>query len=135
MSLRLVEMMISSNFRWPRSTHRAICAEREVLGPASHRTICCDRFETNNTRIDIPKLIEPARTQWQFGLVCPRGCPVQPIFTAHFDIAGPFRQAVLPVSMGGFHISGLSGHAWTAKAVERTSAGTWEFPCFACEAG
>lgn len=81
----------------------ADCAEREVLGPGVAIDIVA--IDEVNTRIEIPKLLRRLERNGNFGLVALVGVQSNQ-YPRALDIARPFRQAGLPVTMGGFHISG-----------------------------
>jgi radical SAM superfamily enzyme YgiQ (UPF0313 family) len=81
----------------------ADCAERQVLGP--NVGIEIDALDETNTRIDIPKLLERFRRNGNFGLVGLIGVQSNQ-YPRALDIARPFRDAGIPVIMGGFHVSG-----------------------------
>src|SRR2546421_6881620 len=88
------------------------CAEREVLGPDVVLDI--DPIDETHTRVNVPMLIERFRRQGNFGLVALVGVQSNQ-YPRALDIAWPFRQAGIPVAIGGFHVSGclsmLDGHA------------------------
>lgn len=81
----------------------ADCAEREVLGPGV--AIDIDAIDETNTRIDIPGLLARFRRNGNFGMVALVGVQSNQ-YPRALDIAKPFREAGLPVAMGGFHVSG-----------------------------
>ena len=78
-------------------------AEREVLGPGV--AIDITAIDETNTRIDISKLVAMLRRNDNFGLVALVGVQSNQ-YPRALDIARPFRDAGMPVVMGGFHISG-----------------------------
>jgi hypothetical protein len=88
------------------------CADRKVLG----RDVAIDieAIDETNCRVDIPKLLAGFRRQGGFGLVALVGVQSNQ-YPRALDIARPFRDAAIPVAMGGFHVSGclsmLDGHA------------------------
>jgi hypothetical protein len=90
----------------------ADCAERQILGPEVAITI--DAIDETHTRVNVPALLVRFRRQGNFGLVALVGVQSNQNPRA-LDVARPFRQAGIPVVMGGFHISGclsmLDGHA------------------------
>ena len=79
------------------------CAAREVLGPGV--AIDITAIDESNTRIDIPKLLRRFEQNGNFGLIALVGVQSNQ-YPRALDIARPFRQAGLPVMMGGFHVSG-----------------------------
>jgi hypothetical protein len=81
----------------------ADCAERQVLGPDVAITI--EAIDETHTRVNVPALIERFRRYGNFGLVALVGVQSNQ-YPRALDIARPFRQAGIPVAMGGFHVSG-----------------------------
>ncbi|WP_064683522.1 B12-binding domain-containing radical SAM protein [Rhizobium bangladeshense] len=81
----------------------AECAERQVLGPDTAIDITV--IDETNTRIDFPRLLAQFRRHGNFGMVALVGVQSNQ-YPRALDIARPFRDASLPVSMGGFHVSG-----------------------------
>ena len=81
----------------------ADCAEREVLGPGVAIDIAA--IDETNTRVNIPKLLAQFRSRGNFGMVALVGVQSNQ-YPRALDIARPFREAGVPVAMGGFHISG-----------------------------
>jgi hypothetical protein len=81
----------------------ADCAERQVLGP--HVAIDIEAIDEANTRIDAPALRARLLAHGDFGLVALVGVQSNQ-YPRALDIARPFREAGIPVAMGGFHISG-----------------------------
>ena len=81
----------------------ADCAERKVLGPEV--TLDIEAIDETNCRIDIPRLIARHRMEGGFGLVALVGVQSNQ-YPRALDIARPFRDAGIPVAMGGFHVSG-----------------------------
>jgi radical SAM superfamily enzyme YgiQ (UPF0313 family) len=81
----------------------ADCAERQVLGPDV--TIAIEAIDESNTRVNVGKLIERLRGNGNFGLIGLVGVQSNQ-FPRALDIARPFRDADIPVVMGGFHVSG-----------------------------
>ena len=71
-------------------------------------------IDETNTRVDIARLLQRLRQGGNFGLVALVGVQSNQ-YPRALDIARPFRDAGVPVAMGGFHISGclamLDGHA------------------------
>jgi radical SAM superfamily enzyme YgiQ (UPF0313 family) len=78
-------------------------AERRVLGPDVEIDI--DVIDETNTRVNIPKLIRRFRKHGNFGLLGLVGVQSNQ-YPRALDIAKPFREAGVPVAMGGFHVSG-----------------------------
>ena len=87
-------------------------ARRRVLGPDVEIDIAV--IDETNSRIDLPALLARFRRQDGFGLVALVGVQSNQ-YPRALDIARPFREAGIPVAMGGFHVSGclamLDGHA------------------------
>jgi hypothetical protein len=81
----------------------ADCAERQVLGPDV--AIDIEVMDETNTRVDIKGLIARFRRHENFGLVALVGVQSNQ-YPRALDIARPFRGAGIPVSIGGFHVSG-----------------------------
>ncbi len=81
----------------------ADCAERQVLGPDVVIDIAV--IDETNTRIDVPALLAGFRRHRNFGLVALVGVQSNQ-YPRALDIARPFREAGVPVAMGGFHVSG-----------------------------
>lgn len=81
----------------------AECAERKVLGPEIAIDITV--IDETNTRIDFAGLLAQFRRHGNFGMVALVGVQSNQ-YPRALDIARPFRNAGLPVSMGGFHVSG-----------------------------
>src|SRR5438132_6946485 len=81
----------------------ADCAERQVLGPDI--AIDIEVIDETNTRIDVPRLLARFRSQRNFGLVALTGVQSNQ-YPRAIDIARPFREAVIQVALGGFHVSG-----------------------------
>ena len=79
------------------------CAERQVLGPDIGFEI--DVLDETNTRIDIPALLERFERNGNFGLVGLVGVQSNQ-YPRALDIARRFREAGVPVVIGGFHVSG-----------------------------
>jgi radical SAM superfamily enzyme YgiQ (UPF0313 family) len=90
----------------------ADCAERKVLGPDV--AIDIDVLDETTARIDTARLLARFRAHGGFGLVALVGVQSNE-YPRALDIARPFRQASVPVAIGGFHVSGclsmLDGHA------------------------
>lgn len=81
----------------------AECAERQVLGPDTAIDITV--IDETNTRIDFARLLAQFKRHGNFGMVALVGVQSNQ-YPRALDIARPFRNAGLPVSMGGFHVSG-----------------------------
>ncbi len=78
------------------------CAERRVLG--DDVAIECHAFDETNSRIDVAKIIREIRLAGG-GLVGFVGVQSNQ-FPRAVDLAREFREAGVPVSIGGFHVSG-----------------------------
>jgi radical SAM superfamily enzyme YgiQ (UPF0313 family) len=78
-------------------------ANRQILG--SDTAIDIEAIDETNTRVDVPSLLARLRRNDDFGLVGLVGVQSNQ-YPRALDIARPFRQAGIPVAMGGFHISG-----------------------------
>jgi len=81
----------------------ADCAERQVLGPDV--AIDIEVMDETNTRVDIQGLIARFRRHGNFGLVALVGVQSNQ-YPRALDIARRFREAEMPVAIGGFHVSG-----------------------------
>ena len=81
----------------------ADCAERRVLG--SDVAIDIELIDEANTRIDVPALLARFRRYGDFGIVALVGVQSNQ-YPRALDIARPFREAGIPVAIGGFHVSG-----------------------------
>src|SRR6478609_127636 len=81
----------------------ADCAERQVLGADVAIDIAV--IDETNTYIDVPALLAGLRRHDNFGLVALVGVQSNQ-YPRALDIARPFREAGVPVAMGGFHVSG-----------------------------
>jgi Radical SAM superfamily len=79
------------------------CAERSVLGPDVEIDI--EAIDETNTRVDVPALLARFKRNGGFGLVGLIGVQSNQ-YPRALDIARPFRDAGIPVIMGGFHVSG-----------------------------
>src|SRR5215208_5078919 len=79
-------------------------AERQVLGPDVDIDITV--VDEINARINIRKLLALFRRHDGFGLVALAGVQSNQ-YPRALDIARPFRQAGVPVIIGGFHVSGV----------------------------
>src|SRR5262245_16863688 len=87
-------------------------AERQVLG--AQVAIDIVAIDETNTRVDMPALLARIRCHGNFGMVGLIGVQSNQ-YPRALDIARPFREAGIPVVIGGFHVSGclsmLDGHA------------------------
>lgn len=81
----------------------AECAERKVLGDDTAIDITV--IDETNTRIDVAGLLAQFKRHDNFGMIALVGVQTNQYARA-LDIARPFRDAGLPVSIGGFHVSG-----------------------------
>jgi hypothetical protein len=81
----------------------ADCAERKVLGPNVGIDITV--VDETNTRVNIPSLLSLLKANGNFGMVALVGVQSNQ-YPRALDIARPFRDAGIAVSMGGFHVSG-----------------------------
>lgn len=81
----------------------ADCAERQVLGPDVGIDITV--IDETNTYVDVPSLLANFERHAGFGLVALIGVQSNQ-YPRALDIARPFREAGIPVSIGGFHVSG-----------------------------
>ncbi|MBY3464863.1 radical SAM protein [Rhizobium laguerreae] len=81
----------------------AECAERKVLGDDTAIDITV--IDETNTRIDIAGLLAQFKRHDNFGMISLVGVQTNQ-YPRALDIARPFRDAGLPVSIGGFHVSG-----------------------------
>ncbi|MFF0949319.1 B12-binding domain-containing radical SAM protein [Rhizobium leguminosarum] len=81
----------------------AECAERKVLGPDTAIDITV--IDETNTRIDVAGLLAQFKRHDNFGMISLVGVQTNQ-YPRALDIARPFRDAGLPVSIGGFHVSG-----------------------------
>jgi Radical SAM superfamily len=81
----------------------ADCVARQVLGPDVAITI--EAIDETHTRVNVPALLERFRCHDNFGLVALVGVQSNQ-YPRALDIARPFRQAGIPVAIGGFHVSG-----------------------------
>jgi hypothetical protein len=90
----------------------ADCAERQVLG--TDTTIDIEAIDETNTYVDIEALLARFERHNNFGMVALVGVQSNQ-YPRALDIARPFREAGIPVAIGGFHVSGclsmLDGHA------------------------
>lgn len=79
------------------------CHDRRVLGPDVDLVI--QTFDEGNTRIRPDRIIHEIRRDGGRALVCLVGVQSNQ-FPRAVDLARPFREAGIPVAMGGFHITG-----------------------------
>ena len=79
------------------------CADRQVLGPDV--AIDLEAIDETNTRIDISAIVARFQRHGIFGLVALVGVQSHQ-YPRALDIARPFRDAGIPVAIGGFHVSG-----------------------------
>ena len=105
-------------------------AQRKALGPDVEIDI--DVIDETNTRVNIPKLIRRFRKHGNFGLLGLVGVQSNQ-YPRALDIAKPFREAGVPVAMGGFHVSGCLSML-DGKAIDLDSARDMGISLFAGEA-
>jgi hypothetical protein len=79
------------------------CHDRQVLGPDVDLVI--QTFDEGNTRIRPDQMIREINRDGGRALVCLVGVQSNQ-FPRAVDLARPFREAGIPVAMGGFHITG-----------------------------
>ena len=79
------------------------CADQQVLGP--NVAIDLEAIDETNAHIDISAIIARFRRHGTFGLVALVGVQSNQ-YPRALDIARPFRNAGIPVAIGGFHVSG-----------------------------
>ncbi len=108
----------------------ADCAEREVLGPGVGIDIKV--IDETNARVNIPELLSLLARNGNFGMVGLIGVQSNQ-YPRALDIARPFRAASIPVSMGGFHVSGCLSML-DGKAVELDACREMGISMFAGEA-
>jgi radical SAM superfamily enzyme YgiQ (UPF0313 family) len=106
------------------------CAQRKVLGPDVDIEI--DVIDETNTRVNIPKLLRRFRKANGFGVVGLIGVQTNQ-YPRALDIARPFREAGIPVIIGGFHVSGCMAML-DGKAVDLDRARELGVTIFAGEA-
>ncbi len=82
----------------------ADCAERGALG--ADVAIDIEAIDETNTRVDTGRLLRRFRVHDGFGLVALVGVQSNQ-FPRALDLARPFREAGIPVAIGGFHVSGV----------------------------
>jgi hypothetical protein len=81
----------------------ADCAERQVLG--SDVAFDITVIDETNTYLNVEALLTRLRRYGGFGLIALIGVQSNQ-YPRALDIARPFRNAGIPVAMGGFHVSG-----------------------------
>ena len=108
----------------------ADCAERRVLG--SDVAIDIEPFDEANTRIDVPALLARFRRHGNFGIVALVGVQSNQ-YPRALDLARPFREAGIPVAIGGFHVSGCLSML-DGRAVELDACRDMGIAMFAGEA-
>jgi radical SAM superfamily enzyme YgiQ (UPF0313 family) len=79
-------------------------AERQVLGPDVEIDI--EALDETNTRVKLDAIVDRIRRHDGFGMVGLVGVQSNQ-FPRAMDIARRFREADVPVVIGGFHVSGL----------------------------
>ncbi|WP_331372031.1 B12-binding domain-containing radical SAM protein [Sinorhizobium chiapasense] len=108
----------------------ADCAERKVLGPDIAIDITV--VDETNTRVDFPRLLRLVGRHDNFGMVALVGVQSNQ-YPRALDIARPFREAGIPVAIGGFHVSGCLAML-DGKAVELDACREMGISMFAGEA-
>ena len=108
----------------------ADCAERRVLGPDV--AIDIESIDETNTRINVPALLARFRRYGDFGIVALVGVQSNQ-YPRALDIARPFREAGIPVAIGGFHVSGCLSML-DGRAVELDACRDMGIAMFAGEA-
>lgn len=78
-------------------------AKKQILGPDV--IIDIQAIDETNTRVNIPALLARFRYHNDFGLVALVGVQSNQ-YPRALDIARQFRNAGVPVVVGGFHVSG-----------------------------
>ncbi len=106
------------------------CAERKVLGPDVSIDITV--IDETNTRINFPALLRMLSRHDSFGMVALVGVQSNQ-YPRALDIARPFREAGIPVALGGFHVSGCLAML-DGKAVELDACREMGVSMFAGEA-
>ncbi len=101
--IRWWRAMIPSNSLAAVYAIAADCATRQALGPDV--AIDIEAIDETNTRVDVPALLARFRASSDFGMVGLVGVQSNQ-YPRALDIARPFRDAGIPVAMGGFHVSG-----------------------------
>jgi hypothetical protein len=108
----------------------ADCAERQVLGPDV--AIDIEAIDETNTHIDVAALLDRFHLHDNFGLVALVGVQSNQ-YPRALDIARPFREAGIPVAIGGFHVSGCLSML-DGRAVDLDSCRDMGIAMFAGEA-
>jgi radical SAM superfamily enzyme len=108
----------------------ADCAERRVLG--SDVAIDIEAIDEANARVDVPALLARFRRYGNFGIVALVGVQSNQ-YPRALDIARPFREAGIPVAIGGFHVSGCLSML-DGRAVELDACRDMGIAMFAGEA-
>jgi radical SAM superfamily enzyme YgiQ (UPF0313 family) len=106
------------------------CAERQVLGPDV--AIDIEAIDETNTRVNHRKLIRRFTQAGNFGMVGLIGVQSNQ-YPRALDIARPFRDAGIPVVLGGFHAAGCISML-DGKAVDLERARELGVSIFAGEA-
>ena len=105
-------------------------AQRHALGEDVEIDI--DVIDETNTRVNVKKLIRRFREHGNFGLLGLVGVQSNQ-YPRALDIAKPFRDAGIPVAMGGFHVSGCLAML-DGTAIDLDSARAMGISLFAGEA-
>jgi hypothetical protein len=108
----------------------ADCAERQVLGPDV--AIDIEAIDETNTHIDVAALLDRFHLHDNCGLVALVGVQSNQ-YPRALDIARPFREAGIPVAIGGFHVSGCLSML-DGRAVDLDSCRDMGIAMFAGEA-
>jgi radical SAM superfamily enzyme YgiQ (UPF0313 family) len=110
--IRWWRAMIPSNSLASMYAIAADCAQRRVLGADVDMAI--EPIDETHTRVNVPELLARLRRHDNFGMIALVGVQSNQ-YPRALDIARPFREAGIPVVIGGFHVSGclamLDGHA------------------------
>lgn len=106
------------------------CADRNVLGADVAIEIMA--IDETNTLVDISALLARLRRHHNFGMVALVGVQSNQ-YPRALDIARPFRDAGLPVVIGGFHVSGCLA-LLDGRAVELDTCREMGISMFAGEA-
>ena len=108
----------------------ADCAERKTLGPDVDIDITV--IDETNTYVDVKALLARFERHRGFGLVALIGVQSNQ-YPRALDIARPFRNADVPVAIGGFHVSGCLSML-DGRAVELDTCRDMGISMFAGEA-
>ncbi|MCA1371182.1 radical SAM protein [Bradyrhizobium sp. BRP14] len=108
----------------------ADCVDRKVLGPDVSIDITV--IDETNTRINFPALLRLLSAHDNFGMLALVGVQSNQ-YPRALDIARPFRDARIPVAMGGFHVSGCLAML-DGKAVDLDACRKMGIAMFAGEA-